>query len=1057
MIPFSAVLVLLFLFGWWVRSAKRKDLPPGPTPLPFLGNAHQLFWAYLRGKTHVDVFIEWKKKYGNVYTMYIGPFHCVIIADYKTAMDAFVKNAEHHADRPPFFMFNTIRNDLGVTFAKGPGWQEQRRFSLRTLRDFGFGRNIMQIRILEELHYRTERLDRVIDGNGGKPLTIDPRHFMDLLVSSIINRILVGYRYDEEHFDEFKTIKYGLDREFDSLTIWDLAWLNNSTYRLPGFRHRWDLTADHQRVMHDHMKKTVRKRLEEIASGHHHLDFENGGDDYIDAYLIKLHEKTEKNEFLGWFSEDSLAVNLLDLWMAGTETTIQSLMWFLIFALNDLPIQEKVREECYAITGGNRDVELKDRPNMPYMNAVITEVLRCTNVLNFNFIHQTTCKTVVGEYIIPEEACITSQLSVILNDETDFPDHAKFDPERYIRDKELSKKVIAFGVGKRACVGESLARAELFLIISNFCQKYKFSPPDECSPPTTNELSPLLFLKRTHRFNMRIEKLVSGVQSGIMSFLDTTVHYDFDMIGGALNCVGLFGRPLFLLILALNRFVNLTRLIRSRKNEKIVFSVLLAIASLATFFGFAYRITIGKAHYYLGYDIYRPLKTTGAAAIIKHITVGVDITAIALATLIYFGVFAFIIYKRKTTRMLALLKSTDIPVIAQGIITLSHAAVVKCGTGHIFVSMLESRPANIAYIIWLETMTLINPLSYLILVSFPQAAMSEMVVSAEVPYLSRSPSLSLDNAVIGLLYLFANGLVLPIYIIFLLIFIRKDPYRHSMTFKIMFCLGVVECLQLVSGIQSGVMTLADSTLDFHFNLVGGAFNCVGLFGRPLFILVLALNRFVKITGLITAKRSETLLFSVLLAVASLLCGLYFVYRLSIGRSWYLLTYDIFRPMRTTGVANVIKHITVGLDMAAIGLATIIYVAVFGCIIYKRRTAQSSTSLKSTDIPVIVQAVITLCHAVIVRCGAGNVFAELLDNRAANIFSIVWLEVMALVNPLSYLLLVKTLRKSFLQFVRLRGTEATHRTRKISPNSNLSSRRNSRIVTVVQCVPFKVVY
>ncbi|KAK0426976.1 hypothetical protein QR680_009998 [Steinernema hermaphroditum] len=219
-------------------------------------------------------------------------------------------------------------------------------------------------------------------------------------------------------------------------------------------------------------------------------------------------------------------------------------------------------------------------------------------------------------------------------------------------------------------------------------------------------------------------QLVSGVQSGIMSFLDTTVHYDFDMIGGALNCVGLFGRPLFLLILALNRFVNLTRLIRSRKNEKIVFSVLLAIASLATFFGFAYRITIGKAHYYLGYDIYRPLKTTGAAAIIKHITVGVDITAIALATLIYFGVFAFIIYKRKTTRMLALLKSTDIPVIAQGIITLSHAAVVKCGTGHIFVSMLESRPANIAYIIWLETMTLINPLSYLILVRYKDAGVS---------------------------------------------------------------------------------------------------------------------------------------------------------------------------------------------------------------------------------------------------------------------------------------------------------------------------------------------
>uniref|UniRef100_A0A1I7XXA4 Unspecific monooxygenase n=1 Tax=Steinernema glaseri TaxID=37863 RepID=A0A1I7XXA4_9BILA len=356
--------------------------------------------------------------------------------------------------------------------------------------------------------------------------------------------------------DEFKIIKYGLDREFDALTIWDLAWLNENTYKLPGFRQRWDLTAEHQRIMHVHMKKIVKTRapknhacpheedcedsvdshnmcfllrfilsLDEIASGHHHLDFENGGDDYIDAYLIQLQKKREKKEFLGWFDEDSLAVNLLDLWMAGTETTIQSLMWFLIFALNDLPIQEKslmwflifalndlpiqekVRAECLGITKGNRDVELKDRPNMPYMNAVVTEVLRCTNVLNFNFIHETTCETVVGDYVIPKDVPITTQLSVLLNDETDFPNPGKFNPERYIRDKDLVKQVIAFGVGKRACVGESLARAELFLVISNFCQKYKFSPPDNTSAPPTDELSSLLFLKRTRRFNMKLERV----------------------------------------------------------------------------------------------------------------------------------------------------------------------------------------------------------------------------------------------------------------------------------------------------------------------------------------------------------------------------------------------------------------------------------------------------------------------------------------------------------------------------------------------------------------------
>ncbi|TKR59725.1 hypothetical protein L596_029357 [Steinernema carpocapsae] len=507
MISLNAVIVLVIFLIYWIRSAKRKDLPPGPTPLPLLGNAHQLFWAYLKGKSHVDVFIEWKKIYGNVYTMYVGPYHCVIIADYKTTMEAFLQNAEDHAGRVDIFMFTKIRDNLGITFAKGPGWLEQRRFSLRTLRDFGFGRNIMQIRILEEFHHRTHKIDQLIDENLGKPIIMEPRLFMDLLISSIINRILVGYRYDECHWNEFKTIKYGLDREFDALTIWDLGWLTKESHNLPGFRQRWKVTADHQRVMLEHFTETIKKRRDEIASGHHHMDYEHGGDDYVDAYLIMLEKKKEKGEFLGWFSDENLAANLVDLWMAGTETTIETLLWFMIFTLNNMHVQEKLREESFEITKGNRDVELADRPNMPYTNAVVTEVLRCANILNFNLIHETTRKTVVGDYVIPEKVNVASQLSIYLNDEQDYPNPAKFDPDRYIQDKELTKKVIAFGVGKRSCVGESLARAELFLIIANFVQKYKFSPPDNCCPPTTDELSTILFLRRTKNFEMKVEKV----------------------------------------------------------------------------------------------------------------------------------------------------------------------------------------------------------------------------------------------------------------------------------------------------------------------------------------------------------------------------------------------------------------------------------------------------------------------------------------------------------------------------------------------------------------------
>uniref|UniRef100_A0A1I7ZHH8 Unspecific monooxygenase n=1 Tax=Steinernema glaseri TaxID=37863 RepID=A0A1I7ZHH8_9BILA len=256
-----------------------------------------------------------------------------------------------------------------------------------------------------------------------------------------------------------------------------------------------------------HLQQKSESRAE-LDSGEHTLNYDGGGDDYLDAYMIMLERKKEKGEFLGWFTDENLAVNLGDLWMAGNMTTLETMQWFLIFCLNTPGVQEKMRAEAFSITNGNRHVLMTDRPYMPYTNAVVTEVLRCGSIFNFNLIHETTRETVVGGYIIPKRTTLTSQISVIMKDEENFKDATKFDPERYIRDPDVVKKVIPFSVGKRSCVGESLARAEMFLITSNFVQKYKFSNIDDNTPPTMEEIFPALFQKRSRRLRMRIDQVV---------------------------------------------------------------------------------------------------------------------------------------------------------------------------------------------------------------------------------------------------------------------------------------------------------------------------------------------------------------------------------------------------------------------------------------------------------------------------------------------------------------------------------------------------------------------
>ncbi|TKR59733.1 hypothetical protein L596_029365 [Steinernema carpocapsae] len=139
--------------------------------------------------------------------------------------------------------------------------------------------------------------------------------------------------------------------------------------------------------------------------------------------------------------------------------------------------------------------------------AVITETHRCTNLLNFNVLHKTACDTVMGDFIVPKGTTTTCQLSLILEDEADFVNPEQFSPDRYLENKKLAERVIPFSVGKRSCLGESLARAEMFLISANLIQNYKISVPEGQKPPRLGVITTETMLKRSDPFEMKIEKV----------------------------------------------------------------------------------------------------------------------------------------------------------------------------------------------------------------------------------------------------------------------------------------------------------------------------------------------------------------------------------------------------------------------------------------------------------------------------------------------------------------------------------------------------------------------
>ena len=116
---------------------------------------------------------------------------------------------------------------------------------------------------------------------------------------------------------------------------------------------------------------------------------------------------------------------------------------------------------------------------MNYMNAVLEESFRVVSFLFIAVPHSATKDIEIGEYTIPKGATIMSSLSHVMYDPEHFPNPRIFNPDRFIDDNGIFKhdeRVIPFGIGKRLCLGQSLAEKEFFLFMVGFLQKYDISP-----------------------------------------------------------------------------------------------------------------------------------------------------------------------------------------------------------------------------------------------------------------------------------------------------------------------------------------------------------------------------------------------------------------------------------------------------------------------------------------------------------------------------------------------------------------------------------------------------
>ncbi|KAF8268439.1 cytochrome P450 [Lactarius quietus] len=477
-----------------VRTSRRRlPYPPGPKRLPVVGNLFNM-----PSREESVTYMNWSKDCGSdvVHVDVLGN-HMVILNSMKSANELLEKRTSIYSDRPPLKalqLFGILDFNLGFLPATRAWRRSRREFDAHLrpvdLESFRPTKQRAMHRLLRNLLSSPDQFARHL------------RHMPGQVIMSVAYGIDVqpeGDPYVEGAEKMMQAAAFGSSMEASLLDM--IPWLIKLPSWLPGARFK-RYAREWNPIILRAAKSPLDKVRRELVAG-------AATPSVAASTLSKLDKNSTEEEI--WIAEAVPGT----MYMASVDTSASSVNTFILAMTLYPEVQRRAQAEIDQVVGNSRLPNFSDEGALPYMQAVLKEVLRWHPAGPLGVPHRVTEDDVYEGYLIPEGSIIIPNVQAMMYDPEVFPEPEKFKPERWLAPDAppVSYLNAVFGFGTRRCPGRLFANATMWLMMVGMLATFDITPTED-GPPEEIYMPGILSYVKPFRcyFRPRSEAAASLVQ-----------------------------------------------------------------------------------------------------------------------------------------------------------------------------------------------------------------------------------------------------------------------------------------------------------------------------------------------------------------------------------------------------------------------------------------------------------------------------------------------------------------------------------------------------------------